>query len=269
MPTRLSFEIGASYDTPPNVTKDALMASLLQSSKVLKSPAPDVLLCDFGNSALMYRVRFWVDDFSADERVKDEVRTFIYYEFRRRKIEIPYPIQVEYSREEAPQAVSPERVDRITSLVSAVPVFAGLPAEAHRALAAGAVSRDYAAGEAVVREGDAAGSMFLVESGRADVRIADGRVVATIEPGGYFGEMSLLAGAPRNATVTAAADCQLIEIQPDAFRLYVQANPQAVESMAAAAADRLGQLNTAKQAIPMPVETRASVLKKMRLFLGL
>lgn len=269
VPTRLSFEIGASYDTPPNVTKDALMAALMQSSRVLKTPTPDVLLCDFGNSALMYRVRFWVNDFSMDERVKDEVRTFIYYEFRRRNIEIPYPIQVEYSREEVTQGVSPERVDRVTSLVAAVPVFAALPPEAHRALAAGAVSHDYAAGEAVVREGDAAGSMFLVESGRVDVRIADGRVVATIEPGGYFGEMSLLAGAPRNATVTAASDCQLIEIRPDAFRSYVQANPQALESMASAAADRLEQLNTAKESVQAPAETRASVLKRMRIFLGL
>lgn len=217
----------------------------------------------------MYRVRFWVNDFSMDERVKDEVRTFIYYEFRRRNIEIPYPIQVEYSREEVTQGVSPERVDRVTSLVAAVPVFAALPPEAHRALAAGAVSHDYAAGEAVVREGDAAGSMFLVESGRVDVRIADGRVVATIEPGGYFGEMSLLAGAPRNATVTAASDCQLIEIRPDAFRSYVQANPQALESMASAAADRLEQLNTAKESVQAPAETRASVLKRMRIFLGL
>ncbi len=269
VPTRLSFEIGASYNTPPNVTKDALMAALMQSPRVLKTPTPDVLLCDFGNSALMYRVRFWVNDFSMDERVKDEVRTFIYYEFRRRNIEIPFPIQVQYTREEAQMGVAPGRVDRITGLVAAVPVFAALPPEAHQALAAGAVSHDYASGEAVVREGDAAGSMFVVESGRADVRIADGRVVATIEPGGYFGEMSLLAGAPRNATVTAAGDCQLIEIRPDAFRSYVQANPQALESMASAAAERLEQLNSAKESIQTVVETRASVLKKMRVFLGL
>lgn len=269
VPTRLSFEVGASYSTPPNVTKDAVLAALRQSSRVLTTPAPDVLLCDFGGSALTYRVRFWVNDFSKDERVKDEVRTFIYYEFRRRNIEIPFPIQVQYTRDEAQMGVTPDRVDRITGLVAAVPVFAGLPPEAHRALAAGAVSHDYAAGEAVVREGDAAGSMFVVERGRADVRIADGRVVATIEPGGYFGEMSLLAGAPRNATVTAAADCQLLEIRPDAFRLYVQANPQAVESMAAAAAKRSEELNAAKQSVQAPAESPASLLRKMKIFLGL
>lgn len=269
VPTRLSLEVGASYSTPPNVTKDALIAALKQCRRVLPAPAPDVLLSDFGASALTYRLRFWVSDFSLDERVKDEVRTFIYYEFRRRNIEIPFPIQVEYSREEAQASTSPIRVDRLTGLIAAVPVFAGLPPEAHRALAGDAVSHDYASGEAVVREGDAAGSMFVVERGRADVMISDGRVVASIEPGGYFGEMSLLAGAPRNATVMASCDCQLIEIRPDAFRSYVQANPQVLESMAAAAAERQGQLTTAKQSIQASVETRASMLKKMKMFLGL
>jgi CRP-like cAMP-binding protein len=236
---------------------------------VLTYPAPDVLLCDFGSSALNYRVRFWVDDFSTDERVKDEVRTFIYYEFRRRSIEIPYPIQVEYSREDAPRGVSAERVDRITDLVATNPVFAGLPPEAHRAIAAGAVSREYAAGEAIVREGDAAGSMFLIERGRVNVTIAGGRLVATTEAGGYFGEMSLMAGAPRNATVTAGGDCALIEIRPDAFRSYIQNHPQALSVIADAAAKRLEQLNAAKESIPAPVETQASLLQKMRKFLGL
>ena len=269
VPTRLSFEVGASYSTPPNVTKDALMAAVHQSSRVLAVPAPDVLLCDFGGSALTYRVRFWVNDFSMDERVKDEVRTFIYYEFRRRNIEIPFPIQVQYSREEARLSVSPERVDRVVDLVAAVPVFAGLPPEAHRALAAGAISREYAAGEAVVREGDAAGSLFVVERGGANVTIAGGRHVATIEPGGYFGEMSLLAGAPRNATVTAAGDSALIEIPPDAFRSYVQGNPEVLLVIASAAVTRLEELNAAKQSIQAPVESPASLLRKMKTFLGL
>lgn len=269
VPTRLSFEIGASYSTPPNVTKEALMAALHQSSRVLATPAPDVLLCDFGGSALTYRVRFWVNDFSLDEKVKDEVRTFIYYEFRRRNIEIPFPIQVQYTREEALLSVSPERTVRLTGLIAAVPVFAGLPPEAHQSLASGAVSHEYAAGEAIVREGDAAGSMFVVERGRANVTIAGGRVVASIEPGGYFGEMSLLAGAPRNATVTAAADCALLEIRPDAFRSYVQANPEVLSVIAATAAKRLEELNAVKESIQAPVESPASLLQKMKIFLGL
>ena len=269
VPTRLSLEVGASYSTPPNVTKDAIMTAVRQSARVLDAPAPDVLLCDFGSSALVYRVRFWVNDFSLDERVKDEVRTFIYYEFRRRNIEIPFPVQVEYSREEAELAISPERIDRIAGLIRSVPVFAGLTPDAHHALAADAVSHEYAAGEAVVREGDAAGSMFLVERGQVLVTIAGGRQVASTEAGGYFGEMSLLTGAPRNATVTAAVDSALIEIRPEAFRSYVLGHPQVLSVIAAAAATRLAELDALKQSIAAPVETPTSLMQKMRVFLGL
>jgi small-conductance mechanosensitive channel len=269
VPTRLQVEVGASYSTPPNVTKDAIFAAMQQASRVLKTPAPDVLLSDFGDSALIYRARFWVNDFSADDRVKDEVRSFIYYEFRRRNIEIPFPMRINYQREAAGVGVTPDRVDRLTGLVAAVPVFAGLPAEAHRALAESASSHDYAAGEAVVRQSDPAGSMFLVEQGRLNVTVLDGHQVASIGPGGYFGEMSLLAGAPRNATVTAATDCALIEVKPDAFRAFIQAHPEALEMIAVAAAKREAELNSARESAPVAVESPTTFLQRMRGFLGL
>ena len=52
----------------------------------------------------MYRVRFWIGDFEADERAKDSVRSLIYYAFKRNGITIPYPIQVELSAEEGGMA---------------------------------------------------------------------------------------------------------------------------------------------------------------------
>jgi CRP-like cAMP-binding protein len=78
--------------------------------------------------------------------------------------------------------------------------------------------------------------------------VVRGEVVVTIEPGnqevarisdgGFFGEMSLLTGAPRNATVTAVRDSEIIEIKADAFRRFVLANPSAVEMVGAAVAAR-------------------------------
>lgn len=267
-PTRLFVEVGASYNTPPNVTKAALMSAVAQSARVLKTPAPDVVLLDFGTSSMTYRVRFWVDDFMHDERARDEVRTFIYYELRRRNIEIPYPIQVEYSRQES-HGEPPQRRDEVTALIAAVPVFASLPDDAHRALAVGARSLDYATGEAIVREGDSADSMFIVERGRVDVMLASGQKVATTDAGGYFGEMSLLTGSARTATVVAAADCGLIEISADAFREYVQAHPDVLAQLAAAAAERLHELNVVRANAPAVAKDTAGVLQKMRAFFGL
>jgi small-conductance mechanosensitive channel len=92
-PTRVFVEVGAGYQHPPNVVRDAMVAAMRRCPRVLAEPSPDVVMVDFGASALIFHARFWVNDFSLDTRAKDEVRTAIYYEFRRRQIEIPWPIQ--------------------------------------------------------------------------------------------------------------------------------------------------------------------------------
>ena len=76
--------------------KAAIGEALANSSRALKTPAPDVVLAAFDSSAINYRVRFWIEDYERDEAARDEVRTAIYYAFARHGIEIPWPIQVQY-----------------------------------------------------------------------------------------------------------------------------------------------------------------------------
>lgn len=265
-PTRLQVEVGVSYQVPPNDVKAALLSAVRQSARVLATPAPDVMLVDFAASAITYRVRFWVTDFSTDERARDEVRTFIYYALRRRGMEIPYPIQVEYARTET-AGEPPARRDDVAALVAAVPVFAGLPPEAHRALSLDARSLVFARGEAIVREGEPGQSMFIVERGQVDVRLAGGERVATTVAGGYFGEMSLLTGAPRSATVVASGDCAVVEISAGGFRSYVHGHPDTLAGIAAVAAKRQEALDQAR-AGAVTVD-RASLLDRMKQFFGL
>ena len=68
------------------------------SPLISKSREPEVLIVDFADSAITYRVRVWTSDFAADERLRDRIRSAIYYAFRRHRIEIPYPIQVQFNR---------------------------------------------------------------------------------------------------------------------------------------------------------------------------
>ena len=98
--------------------------------------------------------------------------------------------------------------------------------------------------------------MFVICSGRVRVTIGPSRQeVATIEPGGYFGEMSLLTGDPRTADVSAVADCLLLEITADTFRRIFLANPQVVEKVAAVVEERRAGLERTRRLAP--VETAA------------
>lgn len=269
-PTRLSVDIGVTYNAPPNQTRDAILTAVRRVNRVRHEPEPDVLLVDFAASALLYRARFWIDEYAAADRVESEVRTAIYYELGRRGIEIPFPIQVEYSRDE-PAVDRAAEVERARRMIASVPVFADLPDDAQRALAGAANARLFADGEEIVREGDAGSTMYVVDRGSVVITVgAERRQVARTEAGGYFGEMSLLTGQPRTATVSAVGDCMLFEIAAADFRSYVQGHPEVLEDLAEAAASRRKELDRARSAPTQDARAeRQSLVQVMRAFFGI
>jgi small-conductance mechanosensitive channel/CRP-like cAMP-binding protein len=268
-PTRLYVEVGVGYQIPPNEARDALLEALHQAPIVLADPPPSALLWDFAASALLFRVHFWIADYSMEETARDVVRRAIYYELGRRGIEIPWPIQIEYQREEAPVDVDAQR-ERYCLAIAAVPILAPLPADAQRALAESARERLFGEGEIVLREGEPGASMFIVLQGEVAVTIGEPpRQVALVGAGGYIGEMSILTGDPRRATVRARRDSRLVEIAGDVFRKCVQGNPGVIEQLAAAATTRRQELEQVALAPADQAERRQSLARRMRQFFGL
>ena len=239
--TRLEIEVGASYDAPPNRVKAVILAAIRHEPLVARTRPPEVLVVDFGASAVVYRIRVWTSEFGADEVLRDRVRTAVYYAFRRAAIEIPYPVQVQIERDETRSpSLDSEAVRAALGLVS---IFAALTEEQRASLAGSAHLGLYAANDVIVRQGDAGSSMFVLVSGEAVVVLEPGdREVARVNPGGFFGEMSLLTGDPRTATVRTTSDAELLEITADDFRRFVLANPAAVDLVGEAAARRRAEL---------------------------
>ncbi len=268
--SRIEVEVGVTYDAPPNLVKSVILDAIRDEPLISAARKPEVLVVDFAASSVNYRIRVWCDDFSADERLRDRIRTAIWYAFRRERIEIPFPIQIEYSRDEAPLTRALD--EQSAAALRQVSIFDSLADEQHHALRGAAVAGPYPAGAPIVRQGDAGASMFVVVRGEVVVTIApNDQEVAKIGEGGFFGEMSLLTGAPRNATVKATTDCEIIEITAEAFRRFVLANPAAVEHVGAAVATRRAELEQrrASSETAAPSEAPQSLVDRIRRFLRL
>jgi small-conductance mechanosensitive channel/CRP-like cAMP-binding protein len=271
VPTRLELEVGVSYAASPVAVKEALHEAMAQSRYVLTSPAPDALLVAFDASTMNYRARFWVKDPELDEEARDAVRVAIHYVFARRGIEIPYPIQVEYSRDfPAPDEAMLEAERR--RVLEGVDLFAALSDEQRGEIASATVAKTYGDGEAIVRQGEPGESMYVLCSGTVAVVIEPERKeVATIRAGGYFGEMSLLTGEPRSATVVARGEAVVLELPAEVFRRLGAESPHTIEQVGVLAIARRAELDRARSSArdSALAEAPASFLARMKRFLRL
>lgn len=269
--TRVEVEIGASYDTPPNDVKAVVREAVRGEPLIVAEREPEILVADFAASAITYRVRVWTNDFSADERVRDHVRARIYYAFRRHHITIPYPIQVQV--EGGGAGVAPSTDAATAAALAGVDILAALTDEQRELLVEAARSVVYGAGEIIVRQSDPGRSMFVLVRGEATVRLSgtDGDV-ARLRDGAFFGEMSLLTGEPRSATVTAVTDCALVEIGTEAFRRVVMTDQAILERISAAVATRRAELDRHRETKAVASgspETTQTFLARVRQFLRL
>ena len=268
--TRIELQVGAGYDSPPNEVRAAILEAIRDEPLMARDRQPEVLVADFAASSITYLIRVWTTDFSADQRLMDHVRTAIYYAFRRRGLSIPYPVQVQVNRDLVEPAVDRGALD---AAMHRAQMFSALTDQQRADLLQTARPSLYGAGEVIVRQGDAGSSMFVIARGEAVVRLDTApEPVARLLTGDVFGEMSLLTGDPRTATVSAATDCDVIEVTAEGFRSFVMAQPAVADEICAAVEKRRAELEqhrTAHADRAPASEPSRSLITRMRQFLRL
>ncbi len=125
-----------------------------------------------------------------------------------------------------------------TDILAEVPLFAGLSGRQLRNLAKSAAEDHYDAGATIVLEGGRSDSMFVVVEGTANV-VRDGETISRRGPGEFFGEIAMIDGRPRAATVVAETEMTCVVLHQGSLRKLVMTEPQVAWALVQSLAARL------------------------------
>jgi len=228
-------DVMLGYDMPPEQAKVLLMQVLKDELEVLANPEPQVLLFSINDSGITYQLRFMVADPARSLSVQDLIYTRIWYAVNREGYSFPF-LHRQIIMEEArpPYKISSEHV--VQDLKS-IDLFSMLDDGDIQLLEAQVPVRVFGPGESVVNQGDSGSSLFVVLKGELEV-VVDGIAVGRILQDSFFGEMSLLTGAPRSATVRAVCEVWLAEVTKALMEPLLRAHPEIMETLSSILVER-------------------------------
>jgi small-conductance mechanosensitive channel/CRP-like cAMP-binding protein len=261
---------------PPARVREVIVDAVRGLSFVRAEPPPDCLLLEFREDACTYACRYWIDDVLRDDTFDSDVRSAIWYALHRAGMEIPFPsrnINVTEMNEDRVQRKRDEEYARRVDALARVDVFRALDAEKVDRLSRRLRHVVFGPGEVILRQGDPGDSLYVVCGGQVAVQIGVlgvSKEVATLGDGQFFGEMSLMTGESRTATVVAKTDVECYIVDKDAFQEIVQEKPELAGTISDILSRRQVVLGVQRSLTPVPSAAQTNQLRsKIATFFGL
>ncbi len=274
----MRIRVGVEYKNPPNRVKDALFRAASAAEGVLPEPKVKVFLVDFADSAVIYEIKYYMGNHSRINEINDAVRTNVWYALKRQGITIPFPIRTLHLER---RAMLPEQEERqeARAILRDEALFECLSDAQIESLVQQSQVANFGRGERVIREGAEGDSMFVLLRGAAKVSISRNGTsipVATLSAGNCFGEMSLLTGERRTATVRAETDCHVMEISKPVMAEVLRDSPDCLERLSELLARRKMENEGVLREAASPAQNEskkreytASFLRRLRTFFEL
>ncbi len=260
--------------------ENAFRSTTIES--VASLPAPNCVLMELGESTARYAVRYHLSDMAADDPTDSVVRTRVFFALQRAGIPLSIPAQALFlandTIERRTEKARADNARRVQALAK-IDLFSPLSEAEREQLASELRPAPFAAGETITRQGAEAHWLYIVIRGRVVVRIegpnGTEKSVATLDAGDFFGEMSLLTGEFRSATVIAETDVECYRLGREGFEALLKERPEVAGQMAEVLAQRRVALDaavadlshTAKQA--QLAAAKNDLLGKIRDFFGI
>ena len=267
-----------------NVVEDALQSTPI--TNVAPFPPPNCICYDFskqgGESYANYAVRYWLTDLAVDDPTSSAVRVRVYVALKRAGIPLAVPGQALWVSMDDPQhrqrKVERELQHRIQALAH-IEMFAGLTGDDRQRLAEGMRPAPFGRGEIITRQDAAAHWLYVLSKGEVEVRVrGEGgieKLVARLQSPNVFGEMGIMTGERRTATVQAATEVECYRIDKEIFKSVLRNRPEMVDSISNVIARRRVELAVVREGLDAEAkkqrvtEERNEILSAIQTFFGL
>lgn len=245
------------YDRAPGEVEGVLNKAFGEDlpAGMAATPAPVCGVKDFLANCIVYELRYYLSDLSSPSGTDSRVRSKIFYALSRAGIKLSIHnrslVLSEAAQDAADRGQQTEHERRLAALRE-VEDFAPLTDSEFALIAGKLKSAPFSRGEKITIQGAVSDCLYIISEGGAEVQVrvgdsADYSVVKKLGPGDVLGEMGLLTGEPRTATVVASGEVRCYRLDRENFRGVLASRPEIAESIAAIIAKRSVELSAARE----------------------
>jgi small-conductance mechanosensitive channel len=267
--------IGLPYEEPPNRIKEILMRVLRHAQGIARHPEPEVTAIEYGDSAIKYRLRYWLTDYGTHEAVRDTVISNVWYALRRQSIDIPFPIQTVHLRQaRGAEDLQAEEQQRLMGELRQVDFLDSLSDDELKMLLPNTRVHQFGSGEVLMHQGEVGDFFHILRRGTVAVmaQAANGGSIhiRDLNAPGFVGEISLMTGEPRTASIVARSDVEVLELNRDAFTHLFRERPEALNEISEVVAPRITETRARVEAASAHDDrhSRGWLVDKMRAIFG-
>jgi small-conductance mechanosensitive channel/CRP-like cAMP-binding protein len=250
-------------------------------ANVAAEPPPSCVAMEFAPGSVRYALRYWLTNPRDDDGTDSAVRTHLLATLQRNGWRIALPDQAIHMVQEDQahrEAAWQRELARRLQALAGIELFASLDEGERHKIAERLVPAPFARGDVMTRQGAAAHWLYIIASGQADVfweaPSGERRLLTQLPAGSIFGEMGLMTGAPRSATVVAASDVECYRLDKASFEDIIHERHAIAESMSHILAQRLQQNDALQDEFRKAHDNEhaahpAAILQRIRDFFGL
>jgi small-conductance mechanosensitive channel/CRP-like cAMP-binding protein len=286
IPWRRPIEFSVGYEWTPGQVLAVVSAALdrVEIPYVATNPGPHCLCAGFDGTAIKYIVYYWLTDIKTYLMTDSRMRVHIYAALGRAGMEMPITrteIYMHSARQAQVARLEHEGIARV-GLLHSLELFAALTDEEAQALATQLVPTPFAAGDLATKQGEPSDSLYILARGEvgifreADPGVSAGRHrLAKLAAPAFFGEMGLLTGAARTASVVAETDALCYRLDKRGFETILRARPELADAMSKTVAARQAANDATLASLSADARARATgtraneLVRRIRSFFGL